>query len=339
MSKGAFSNFFGGTMGVLFALLFFFIGLPMLACVGCFGLAIVGSSSSPRDSDSRPTHLPISTTKDESTDIDTSSAEATTPVSAESESPADTSARTATTELPKVHKVGDTVSVGYTSYCVWKAWWSDRLSTNEFLDQPPDASYLFLELTVRNNDKKARLIPPLKLIDENDAEYQASAKGWAVERSIGVLDSLNPGVSKQGLMVFDVPRNHTYRLKVSGGYWSVEDTLIEITVVDPEATARQSAEREAEEQRQREEELARARAVQEAMKELKAAEQQKAIEDAKWKTWMSAGGGFRVEAKFVKFVNGTVTLERKDGTTFDVSIDKLSADDQDFIKNRKWLDR
>lgn len=129
----------------------------------------------------------------------------------------------------KVYKERETVNIGYTSYAVWRSWWSYRLSDNEFLDQRPDAMFLFVELIVRNDDKKPRSIPPFKLIDENGAEYETSSKAWVVEGSIGVLDSLNPGVKKQGFIIFDVPQSHNYKLKVSGGYWSGDDALIEIS--------------------------------------------------------------------------------------------------------------
>jgi len=126
------------------------------------------------------------------------------------------------------HPMGTTVHVGYTSYCVWKAHWSNRLSSNQFLDRSPNASFLFVDLTVRNNDKKARTIPPFYLLDENDARYDADSAATMLEGSIGLIEDLNPGVSKQGLVVFDVPRNHTYRLKVDGGFWSSETALIQI---------------------------------------------------------------------------------------------------------------
>jgi hypothetical protein len=125
--------------------------------------------------------------------------------------------------------MGETVHVGYTSYCVWKASYIDRLSDNPFLNEKADASYLMIELTVRNNDAKARTVPPFELVDENNAQYETSSKAWAVDNVLGVMESLNPGVSKQGRLVFDVPDNHQYRLKVSGGYWSSENALIEIT--------------------------------------------------------------------------------------------------------------
>lgn len=129
----------------------------------------------------------------------------------------------------KIFKEGETANIGYTSYAVWRSCWSNRLSDNQFLDQKPDAKFLFVELTVRNDDKKARSIAPFKLIDENNAEYEASSKAWAVEGSIGVLTSLNPSVEKQGFIVFDVPTGHTYKLKLSGGYWSSENAFVQLS--------------------------------------------------------------------------------------------------------------
>jgi len=134
-------------------------------------------------------------------------------------------------ESPKEQKVyvhGETVGVGYTGYCVWRCWWSESLSSNEFMNQKPNAKYLFVELSVINGDKKARMIPPFFLEDENGAEYQTSANGWAVEGSIGSLESLNPSVQKAGTIVFDVPENHIYKLKLSGGYWSGDIAYVKL---------------------------------------------------------------------------------------------------------------
>lgn len=128
----------------------------------------------------------------------------------------------------KVYKEGKTVNIGYTSYAVWRSWWSNRLSNNQFLDQRPNAMYLFVDLTVRNDDKKARTVPPFNLVDEKGAEYEASSNGWAVDGSIGIIESLNPSVSKQGFVIFDVPKERKYRLKLSGGYWSGEDAYVQL---------------------------------------------------------------------------------------------------------------
>ncbi len=128
----------------------------------------------------------------------------------------------------KSYKLGETAHVGYTSYAVWKAFYRNQLSDNQYLNQPPDAVYLFVDLTVRNDDTKARTIAPFKLIDENGAEYETSSKAWSVDGSIGVLDSLNPSVEKRGYIVFDVPRGKRYNLKISGGYWSSDKALVDL---------------------------------------------------------------------------------------------------------------
>jgi hypothetical protein len=128
----------------------------------------------------------------------------------------------------RTYNMGETVNIGYTSYRVNNAWWSDKLSDNQFIDKKADASWLFISLSVRNDDKKPRTIPPFKLIDSSGAQYQTSSKAWAVDGHIGALESLNPDVTKNGLIIFDVPQSRKYRLKISGGYWSKEDALIRI---------------------------------------------------------------------------------------------------------------
>jgi len=124
-----------------------------------------------------------------------------------------------------IYNEGDTVRTGYMSYAVWYSSWSSRLSSNE----KPDAMFLLVKLTVRNDDVKARSVPPFQLIDENGAEYETSSKGWAFNDVIGVLERLNPGVLKEGFIIFDIPQNHKYKLKVSGGYWSDDYALIKLS--------------------------------------------------------------------------------------------------------------
>lgn len=89
--------------------------------------------------------------------------------------------------------------------------------------------------------------------------------------------------------------------------------------------------------------LAKARAKRDA--ELAAAEAkraaaetaQKKIEDAKRRTWTSASGGHQAEAKFVSMARDVVTLEKNDGQRIEVPLEQLSKKDQDFIRNREWL--
>ena len=77
-------------------------------------------------------------------------------------------------------------------------------------------------------------------------------------------------------------------------------------------------------------------------KEESVVEPKRDSEDTKatpWRTWTTADGKYTVEAKFIKYAAGTLTLEKKDGTTVDVELDRLCPEDQDFIKERKAKSR
>jgi hypothetical protein len=53
------------------------------------------------------------------------------------------------------------------------------------------------------------------------------------------------------------------------------------------------------------------------------------------RTWHDATGSFSVEAEFVSAMAGVAKLRKTDGSTISVPIDKLSDEDQKFIRNRK----
>jgi hypothetical protein len=56
-----------------------------------------------------------------------------------------------------------------------------------------------------------------------------------------------------------------------------------------------------------------------------------------WRTWTTADGRFKTEAKFVKFAMGTLTLEKKDGSTIEVKLDILCSEDQEFVRQREGI--
>jgi hypothetical protein len=84
-----------------------------------------------------------------------------------------------------------------------------------------------VDLAIRNNDKSASVLAPVKLIDTEGREYDESSKGIFLDNSFGLLKKMNPGVSSRGYVVFDVPRGK-YALKVSGGYTSGQSALIDL---------------------------------------------------------------------------------------------------------------
>ena len=52
------------------------------------------------------------------------------------------------------------------------------------------------------------------------------------------------------------------------------------------------------------------------------------------RTWTSSKGGATVEARLVRCLAGKVLLERADGTTLEVPVDRLSDADRDYIDSQ-----
>jgi len=88
-------------------------------------------------------------------------------------------------------------------------------------------SQRIVDLAIRNNDKTANVLAPVKLVDSEGREYEESSKGIFLYNSFDMLKNMNPGVSSRGYIVFDVPRGR-YALKVSGGFTSGKSELIDL---------------------------------------------------------------------------------------------------------------
>lgn len=130
---------------------------------------------------------------------------------------------------PAEYKIGDAVPVGYMGYMVRSATWKKRLTDNQFVKTPPNANYLVVTLGVVNSDKEARMIPPFHLVDENGTQYDTTSQEVYLPDAFPALENLNPSVPRAGTIAFDVPRDHTYKLKLSGGYWSRDSALVSLT--------------------------------------------------------------------------------------------------------------
>lgn len=114
-------------------------------------------------------------------------------------------AKTATSGV-SAHSMGRSVSVGFFSYLVTKAWWREI----------PGREFLFIEITARSNADNTHTVPPFVLFDDDrDAQYRRLLVGELGEFPQGL--KLNPGVSRTGLLVFEVPRGRRYKLAAWGG--------------------------------------------------------------------------------------------------------------------------
>ena len=137
---------------------------------------------------------------------------------------------------PAVYKTGELAIVSGLSYAVALSAWSNSISKNSIINVPPRASYLIVGIVVINVNREAYLLPPLHLVDENGTEYSPSPHSLRMENALGPVENLNPEVPVTGLLLFDVPRKHTYRLKVRAGLWSTEHAYI---LLEPDENSRE----------------------------------------------------------------------------------------------------
>ncbi len=127
----------------------------------------------------------------------------------------------------KLFKTGEAVPAGYLGYKVYGSWFTDHLSTRGGAGKSP-ASYLYVDLSVVNTDKKERPVGPLKLIDEEGRESDLSEKASTAEQSLGQIGKLAPSVSKRAFAIFEVPSGHQYKLKIQG-FSAGDEVTIELT--------------------------------------------------------------------------------------------------------------
>lgn len=126
------------------------------------------------------------------------------------------------------HSIGENFSVGYWSYQCNGAAWRPFLVSGYSSIERPDAEFLIVDLTVRNDDRTSSTLPPPKLVDAQGREFDESSKEIFVDGSFETFKQLNPGVSSRGIAVFDAPHGD-YMLKVSGGILSGKDALVDLS--------------------------------------------------------------------------------------------------------------
>ena len=140
------------------------------------------------------------------------------------------------------HAIGDSVSAGYWTYRCNGTQWMSLLASDFGSMEQPDAAYLVVDITIRNDDRSASTRPPMKLIDSQGREFSESSKEYVLSRSIGTLKELNPSVSSRGYVLFDVPPQGKYVLRVSGGFESDDFKLIDLPKAQLQEDGRDSAE-------------------------------------------------------------------------------------------------
>ena len=130
-------------------------------------------------------------------------------------------------ETSNHYAIGDQFQIGYTQYKVLSKKWQRQLG-NEYFGSTADGRYLLVRVQVKNLDREERMVPQLKLVDETGAEYKESSDSMYLGKEAQFMKSLNPSVQTKLIALFDVPPEHHYTLKLSGGYWSNDEAFVKL---------------------------------------------------------------------------------------------------------------
>jgi DNA-binding protein YbaB len=129
---------------------------------------------------------------------------------------------------------------------------------------------------------------------------------------------------------------HTWRtfIHLNGDTWELVSCEIdgEFVYADKQLLSALLAHAGQQAAEERKEEQATAKAQRQAVQ----AQEQAENEERKWHKWTSSDGKFTVDAKFDGMTSKVVKLAKRDGTVVKLPLEKLSADDQEFIAKRKW---
>ncbi|MEK4538102.1 DUF4352 domain-containing protein [Peribacillus sp. FSL K6-1552] len=126
----------------------------------------------------------------------------------------------------KVYKIGDKVKVGKLAYKITNAESMTEIkSNNEFIESAKtDGQFLVIDIEAFNNDKEARMVDSsmFKVKDNQGREFEPSNDSdvmMVLEETMDLfLQDINPGISKKGKLVFELPKDSsTYSIEVSSG--------------------------------------------------------------------------------------------------------------------------
>lgn len=115
----------------------------------------------------------------------------------------------------KIYEERQIAPLKYMEYSAVQSWYQQEIQMPLFIENKKAlSSFLCVEIYVKNTDVESRYIKDIfKLVDENGAEYDSAT--FIIEQSLNYgSDLLNPYVSKQGVVIFDVPKNRQYTLEI-----------------------------------------------------------------------------------------------------------------------------
>lgn len=139
-------------------------------------------------------------------------------------------------ETEALYAVGDEVTAGGIGVVVNSVEERESFeSDNQFIDAvTTDGKFIVVDATLTNNASDAKTFSSMmfKIVDEQGRNFEALTDAnlmMILEDQNLFLESVNPGMSRTGVFVFEVPADvEAYSLEISGGLLSGSKTVIRL---------------------------------------------------------------------------------------------------------------
>jgi hypothetical protein len=132
------------------------------------------------------------------------------------------------------YKIGEVAKVGEVDYLINNVEVTKQIGS-EYVNTKAKDTFLIIDISITNNEKESLTVADnfFKLLN-GENEYSADSTGaiYLNDNSI-IFKELNPGVTLQGKIVFDVPESvamaNETKLQVQTGIWGSEKDVISLS--------------------------------------------------------------------------------------------------------------
>ena len=125
----------------------------------------------------------------------------------------------------RIFKVGQLIKVGYWTYKVNGVQYGDLMPSGYGRVERAHGTFIVLNITATNNDSSESTFPQVQLVGADGTIASETSAGSLSEGRLDWTTKLNPGLSTQGTVAFDV-RPQFYIVKLTGGYESNENAYV-----------------------------------------------------------------------------------------------------------------
>lgn len=113
-----------------------------------------------------------------------------------------------TKNQPVIYAAGDKATVGPLTYTITDTQVTQQLGDDPNTTRTPQDRFFLVKVSISNSSSDSQPIPAMTLVDDAGRNYTELSDGANVANWLGVVRSVAPTQTEQGVVVFDAPTKH-----------------------------------------------------------------------------------------------------------------------------------